>query len=107
MSSFDHEMVTSDSLEAKTIPTKHFEQENVSFIALGDWGSPLYRGQQVSGQKAVAEAMGKWCDSRPCDFIISLGDNFYPSGVTSKNDQRFNTSWRNIYNQTSIANLQW
>ena len=107
MSSFDHEMVTSDSLEAKTIPTKHFEQENVSFIALGDWGSPLCRGQQVSGQKAVAEAMGKWCDSRSCDFIISLGDNFYPSGVTSKNDERFDTSWRNIYNQTSIANLQW
>ena len=78
-------------------------QPFISFIAIGDWGSP----DDLLDQRAVAKAMGDWCLFHQCDFIISLGDNFYSYGVTSKGDPRFDSSWRNIYNQSSIANLPW
>ena len=77
--------------------------KDISFIAIGDWGSP----EDLFDQKAVANSMGEWCLFHQCDFIISLGDNFYDNGVTSKWDPRFDSSWRNIYNQSSIANLRW
>ena len=64
-----------------------------------------------SHQKRVAEAMGQWCqsgfyDSR-CDFILSVGDNFYSRGVDSVYDEQFDESWRKIYTHRSIANLPW
>ena len=91
------------------IKVQELQQKTARFIAIGDWGSPVTSGEekQVADQRAVAETMSSWCDSRRCDFIISLGDNFYPDGVASKNDERFTKSWRSIYNQTSIASLRW
>ena len=43
--------------------------ENVHFIAIGDWGYGHHH------QYEVAEAMGVWCQDNKCDFIISNGDN--------------------------------
>jgi hypothetical protein len=30
-------------------------------------------------------------------FTISLGDNFYPEGVTDEFDEKFKKLWREIY----------
>jgi tartrate-resistant acid phosphatase type 5 len=51
--------------------------------------------------------MAEWCDYNRCDFIFSMGDNFYNEGVTSPTDPRFDSSWKNVYNQPSLANLVW
>lgn len=71
----------------------------VHFMAVGDWGR-----NGADHQKHVAEQMGKWATENPNDFILSLGDNFYPKGVTSEHDPLWHYSFENIY--TDFA-LQW
>jgi tartrate-resistant acid phosphatase type 5 len=83
-------------------------QQHVSglhFVSIGDWGDddPVVAYQQ----KAVAQAMSEWCGSHDCLFIQTTGDNFYPDGVTSATDPRFDTSWCWIYNLTNIDAKQW
>ena len=41
-------------------------------------------------------AMGNWAAERNPEFILSLGDNFYPDGVASVNDTQWDTKWRQV-----------
>ena len=75
--------------------------QGLRFIALGDWGS------DETCQYIVADAMGKWCALHRCDFIITTGDNFYHGGITSPDDPRFNTTWKDVYTHPSIIDLVW
>ena len=79
--------------------------ENIRFIAIGDWGYGQHHQQEV------ADAMGIWCQDggggSKCDFIISNGDNFYSDGVNSVHDKQFVEKWKNVYTHPSIANLPW
>jgi len=50
--------------------------------------------------------MERWCRGG-CDFIVSTGDNFYPSGVTSINDRRFSVSWSRVYETGSLRGKTW
>ena len=36
---------------------------------------------------------------------MSLGDNFYPNGAESEDDERFTTKWRAVYNGDNIRDL--
>ena len=54
----------------------------MTFIIVGDWGDTLLPGQQQ-----VADVMGNWSDVNQPQFIISVGDNFYPNGVRSVDDR--------------------
>lgn len=47
------------------------------FVAVGDTGN----GNAT--QYAVADAMATVCGDQGCDFVLLLGDNIYPEGVTS------------------------
>jgi tartrate-resistant acid phosphatase type 5 len=47
--------------------------------------------------------MAKWCEKHDCDFVFFMGDNFYPQGVTTPNDERFVSSWKSVYNQPSLV----
>ena len=92
-------------------PETHLETEDVAprselnddysvhFMAIGDWGR-----NGADHQKQVATQMGKWATEHPNDFILSLGDNFYPKGVTSEHDPLWHYSFENIYTDFS---LQW
>lgn len=71
----------------------------VHFLAIGDWGRT-----GADHQIHVAKQMGKWASEHPNDFIISLGDNFYPKGVMSEHDPLWHYSFENIYTDFS---LQW
>lgn len=93
---------------ADTQPT-HLESEDLSstaladptynlhFIALGDWGR---NGEYL--QTEVAKQMGQWAASHPNNFVISVGDNFYPKGVVSEHDPLFNFSFENVYTAHSL-----
>ena len=95
---------------AKVMPTR-IESEDINsraalqdefdlhFIAVGDWGR-----NGADHQLQVARQMGKWADSHLNDFIISTGDNFYPSGVISEYDPLWRYSYEDIYTDFS---LQW
>jgi tartrate-resistant acid phosphatase type 5 len=67
------------------------------FMALGDWG----RNGEYD-QLEVAKQMGQWGADHPNNFVISCGDNFYPSGVVSENDPLFHYSFENIYTAHSL-----
>lgn len=69
------------------------------FIAMGDWGR-----NGADHQKQVAEQMGKTAATFGTSFIVSTGDNFYPSGVISEQDPLFRYSYEDIYTAYS---LQW
>ena len=69
----------------------------VHFMALGDWG----RNGEYD-QAEVARQMGLWGASHPNNFVISVGDNFYPLGVVSEMDPLFHYSFENIYTAHSL-----
>ncbi|MGB0652532.1 MAG: metallophosphoesterase [Thermoplasmatota archaeon] len=61
------------------------------FIAVGDTGT----GKEA--QYAVAAAMEQVCAERGCDFILSLGDNIYESGVKDPYDPQFISKFEDPY----------
>lgn len=63
----------------------------LAFIALGD------TGMANAAQNKVAGAMVSWCASHRCDFVLLLGDNFYPSGVASTSDSQWATAFESVY----------
>lgn len=92
-------------LDAKAeTPVTHLESEDVrpvtvaddgfslGFMALGDWGR---NGEYL--QLEVGKQMGKWASSHRNNFIISVGDNFYPRGVVSEQDPLWHFSFENVY----------
>ena len=69
----------------------------LKFIALGDVGVSDV-GRPSSGQYAVAEAMGTFCEAKGgCDFAVMLGDNIYMAGVDSATDPRWAAVFEDPY----------
>jgi hypothetical protein len=66
-------------------------------VAFGDFGS----GQE--SQARTAAAIRAYAASRPFDFGITLGDNFYPVGMDSPFDSRWKTQWEDLYGPLGIA----
>ena len=71
----------------------------VSFLVLGDWGR-----RSEYNQSLVASAMAKKAAAsatRP-SFVISTGDNFYESGLTSPHDEDFEASFSKVYTMPEL-----
>ena len=64
-------------LEDDIVPVEitPFRADHLQVIVLGDTGT----GNE--DQLKVADGMAKVCDQSGCDFVLLLGDNFYPNGV--------------------------
>ncbi len=87
----------------------HFESDDLSpsasladdyamhFIAIGDWG----RNGEYD-QVTVAKQMGQWAATHPNNFVISVGDNFYPKGIISETDPLLHYSFENVYTAHSL-----
>lgn len=67
------------------------------FMALGDWGR---NGEDK--QLEVGKQMGEWANSHRNNFVISVGDNFYPAGVVSEQDPLWHYSFENVYTSHSL-----
>lgn len=63
----------------------------VRFIAIGDTGLGSSR------QRRVGAAMAAQCRKSGCDFVLLLGDNVYPSGLTSPDDPRMRALFEEPY----------
>jgi acid phosphatase len=65
--------------------------DTVRFVAVGDTGTG------DAAEAKVAEAVRKVCGAKGCDFVLLLGDNFYPDGVASVRDPQFRTAYEAMY----------
>jgi len=79
------------------------EEPSIRFITVGDWGSQYPKSTFNITQKAVAKAMGIVADELPINFIVSVGDNIYPSGVLAANDSKFESYFQKIYTAPSLS----
>lgn len=59
-------------------------------------------GTGDANQASVAAAMSAKCETAECDFALLLGDNFYPSGVSSVEDPLFTTVFEEPYADLDI-----
>lgn len=74
-----------------------FSPEAMNFIVMGDWGRDGF-----FNQRDVAEQMGETAGEIESRFVISTGDNFYPSGVRDLNDFKWVRSFERIYTAPSL-----
>lgn len=68
----------------------------VSFLTFGDWGSG------TTDQRAVADAAAQYCKTQPCEFVLTLGDNFYQFGVGSTRDRKWKTYYKDVYKSLQL-----
>jgi tartrate-resistant acid phosphatase type 5 len=79
----------------------------VRVLAFGDFGD----GSQA--QRQVAAAMRAYHTRRRFDFAVTLGDNFYSTGMASPQDERRKTWWSDLYDPlgiqfyASLGNHDW
>ncbi|KAI0518621.1 hypothetical protein KFK09_006057 [Dendrobium nobile] len=73
----------------------------LSLLAIGDWGR-----NGTFNQSLVAYQMGVIGEELDIDFIISVGDNFYESGLRDVDDISFEESFSKIYTAKSLQK-QW
>ena len=72
-------------------------KNSLNLLVVGDWGrAGEYR------QREVATQMGKAAHTVEADFIVSTGDNFYPSGVASVQDPLWKRSFEDVYTAFSL-----
>lgn len=68
-----------------------------SFVAIGDWGQ-----DGAMRQRQVADAMAAAAGAADSRFVLSVGDNFYPAGVSSVTDPQWRTSYEDIYHHPEL-----
>ncbi len=66
-------------------------QPTLRFMVLGDWGA----GGKL--QRQVADAMLTKAKLVSPQFVLTVGDNFYPRGVRSADDTQFKTKFEDVY----------
>mmetsp|Transcript_60304 Transcript_60304/g.127699 ORF Transcript_60304/g.127699 Transcript_60304/m.127699 type:complete len:373 (-) Transcript_60304:257-1375(-) len=82
-----------------------------SFLVIGDWGwDPDVHTQQLlsrSCQETIADTMhAKFEELGDVDFVINVGDSFYPNGVSSQADPQWDTKWRGVYSK-KLRSVPW
>jgi tartrate-resistant acid phosphatase type 5 len=68
----------------------------VRVLAFGDFGDGS------DSQKQVAGAMLSYHAQKRFDFALTLGDNFYSTGMASPDDPRWKTWWSDLYDPLRI-----
>lgn len=70
--------------------------EPFSFLVIGDWGSgsPL--------QRKVGQSMAAVAKDTGAIFVLSTGDNIYPSGVSSATDKQWKQKFVDVYSGVSL-----
>lgn len=79
------------------IPEMTYLENSFNFLAIGDFGRV---GNYF--QKEVARELGHATVVLDAEFIVSVGDNFYPNGVESVQDYHWVSSFESIYNDPSL-----
>eukprot|EP01038_Epipyxis_sp_PR26KG_P008714 gene8714-11775_t len=77
-------------------------KKSVTFFAIGDFGCPTPEVRQT------AWAMADYATNiESPEFILALGDNFYPCGVQSVNDPLFKSYWMDVFLKYDKLRVPW
>lgn len=79
------------------IPEITLLENSFNFIVVGDFGRV---GNYY--QKEVAREMGHASVVTDAEFIVSVGDNFYPNGVASTQDYQWISSFESVYSDPAL-----
>ena len=99
VSPFEYEKQT--GYKGKNIPDLTYIEDSYSFLVLGDFGRVGNYYQQD-----VARELGHATVALDAEFIVSVGDNFYPNGVASTTDFHWISSFETIYTDPSLY-MDW
>jgi tartrate-resistant acid phosphatase type 5 len=91
---------TKTIIPESVVTSKTFEK-GFNFLIVSDWGWNGYKNQQL-----VADQMEKTADSINAKFVVSCGDNFQISGVSSTQDPLWNKNFENVYKGLSLQ-VEW
>jgi tartrate-resistant acid phosphatase type 5 len=83
--------------KSDTIPGLARTDSSIHFLVVGDWGT-----MGSLSQRKVADAMADAGQQLAISFVISTGDNFYPSGVADINDSQWIHSFEKVYAAPSL-----
>jgi acid phosphatase len=78
-------------IPAFTIPSVRPETAYERFMVIGDMGTGR------PDQYRVADAMARRARTDGLNFILTVGDNFYPRGVLSIDDPQWETKFEDVY----------
>lgn len=72
----------------------------VRILAFGDFGEQPTHG--YGEQRGLSRVMAAYHDDHAFDFGITLGDNFYPRGLSSPDDPRWESQWERLYSPLGV-----
>lgn len=94
---FRTRLLTNIILYALLITSSFAQSHTLNFIVISDMG-----GSAGKAQKAVAAAMAKEAEKINAKFILTGGDNYHETGITSELDARWKTEFENVYSAPSL-----
>jgi acid phosphatase len=81
-------------------PALRAAPDEITFLAIGDWGTGGLDQRSVAKQMAISSgAMG-------ARFVISTGDNIYPHGLNSADDPQFQSKFDEVYDDPALR-IPW
>ncbi|XP_035511636.1 tartrate-resistant acid phosphatase type 5b [Morone saxatilis] len=83
------------------------EQAPLRFVGLADWGGVPFPPYYTSHEEAVATEVDRLARTEGVDFVLSLGDHFYFSGVKNVEDPRFKHTFERVFSQPSLLDIPW
>ena len=77
--------------------------EQLSFLAIGDWGGTDGAPYYEPGQMACSHGMAKVAHALDSKFVVALGDNFYGSGIHGNaHNPRFRETFEDVYTDKAL-----
>lgn len=77
-------------------PEPEQPENALGLVLVGDTGTG------TKDQYEVANGIETYCKVSKCDYVLMLGDNFYPSGVKSQYDTQFKRKFEDVYKNINI-----
>ncbi|XP_069368970.1 tartrate-resistant acid phosphatase type 5b isoform X2 [Paralichthys olivaceus] len=88
-------------------PLQTLEQAALHFAVLADWGGLPVPPYYTPHEEAVAAEVDSLAQTEGVDFVLSLGDHFYYSGVKNLEDPRFKHTFERVFSQPSLLHIPW
>lgn len=77
---------------------------SLDFMVMGDWGGIPHSPYTTLGEVGIAKALGELAGSVGAKYTLTLGDNFYDSGIKSVTDARFKETFEDVFTSPNLQN---